>query len=114
MTPPLVLALLFALCSCAPSGQHGGWMPSAGSSGDGRSRLVNEPEAAGMPPSAERTTVRAGRDGQTVTTRRPGETTIVRPGGVTVIQRDRDGTRTIVDTDRGVRVDLPGDRRRRR
>lgn len=45
---------------------------------------------------------------------KPRETTIVgRDGGVTVIQRDRDGTRTIVGSN-GVKVIPPGSGYRRR
>ena len=45
---------------------------------------------------------------------KPRETTIVgRDGGVTVIQRDRDGTRTVVGSN-GVRVIPPGTGYRRR
>jgi len=45
---------------------------------------------------------------------KPRETTIVgRDGGVTVIQRDRDGTRTIVGSN-GVKVVPPGSGYRRR
>lgn len=50
----------------------------------------------------------------TIVTREPGETTIIRPGGgITVIQRDADGTRTVVGSD-GVRVVAPGWSRRHR
>ena len=41
------------------------------------------------------------------------ERTIVTDRGVTIIQRDRDGTRTIVRSDGYIRVDPPSPRRRR-
>jgi hypothetical protein len=51
--------------------------------------------------------------GSTTNERRYRETTIVTPKGVTIIQRDRDGTRTIVTSGGYVRVDPPSPRRRR-
>lgn len=46
--------------------------------------------------------------GNDIVFRKPGETTIVGPNGVTIIQRDRDGTRTVIDSNGGVKVVPPG------
>lgn len=63
----------------------------------------------------ERSTVVPGANGNSYVFRKPGETTIVRPnGGVTVIDRDPDGTRTIVNSGGGIQVIPPGGRRERR
>jgi hypothetical protein len=55
----------------------------------------------------------SGSSSDTSTERRYRERTIVTNRGVTIIQRDRDGTRTIVRSDGYVRVDPPSPRRRR-
>ena len=86
-----------------PYGGTGEWTSPAPSYGD-RSVLGN-------PPPAERSYITPRGD---MVFTKPRETTIVgRDGGVTVIQRDRDGTRTIVGSN-GVKVVPPGSGYRRR
>lgn len=86
-----------------PSAGTSGWMSPAPSYGD---RSV-----PGNRPPVERSYVTPRGD---MVFTKPRETTIVgRDGGVTVIQRDRDGTRTIVGSN-GVKVVPPGSSYRRR
>jgi len=91
------LALLSGCAVGDGAGEGSSYSPSAYSG----SSSSATPSASGASSASGTTTSTAGRQAS--------ERTILnRDGSVTIIQRDPDGTRTIVDSKGNVRVDPPG------
>jgi len=109
------VALLVAGCALPYYGGYYGGTYGGTSSGYSSSASSSTSEPADASATRERSYVVPNKDGSnTILFKKPGETTVVRPdGGVTIIQRDRDGTRTYVDSHGGVKVVPPGSGRRR-
>lgn len=107
--------LAVALVGCAQPCIDCYYAPAASSSYSSSSVPSTTSSTSSNYSSSSTSRVVTNRDGsQSIIFRKSGETTVAGPNGVTVIQRDPDGTRTIVNSSGGVRVVPPGSGHRRR